>query len=345
MYKLESYIQNLNKLDHSQLCYLLENFDEDALQDINFKAREISKKIFNNKIFVRGIIEFSNYCKNDCFYCGIRKSNSNIKRYRFGLDEILMCATRGYELGIRSFVLQSGEDKYFCDDILCEIIAAIKQKYPDCAVVLSIGERSYESYQSLFDAGAERFLLRHEAINNNLYEKIHPNNLLLKNRINCLKNLKKIGYQTGCGMMIGVPYQTTSDIANDILFMKDFQPHMIGIGPFIPHKDTPFANFNQGNVNLTLFVLSILRILIPNSLIPATTALASSNKEGRISGILAGANVVMPNLTPAIHKKNYDLYNTKNSFDDSPEFIFGEFRNTLNKHNYDVIIDKGDWKA
>lgn len=266
---------------------------------------------YGNDVYIRGLIEFTNYCKNDCLYCGIRKSNCNANRYRLTKEQILDCCHAGYNLGFRTFVLQGGEDGYFTDERMVEIISAIKNDFPDCALTLSIGEKSKESYQRFFDAGADRYLLRHETANFEHYSKLHPANLTASNRQDCLKSLKDIGYQVGCGIMIGSPHQTVEHLAEDMLFMKDLNPQMIGIGPFIPHKDTPFANETAGTLELTLFMLGLIRLSLPKVLLPATTALGTIAENGREMGILAGANVVMPNLSPSDVRKDYSLYDNK----------------------------------
>ncbi len=258
----------------------------------------VRDEIYGKKVYIRGLIEFTNYCKNNCLYCGIRAGNAKAERYRLMPDEILSCADSGYELGYRTFVLQGGEDPYYTDEILTSIVRKIKEKYPDCAVTLSVGERPYESYKKLKEAGADRYLLRHETADCEHYKKLHPAELSAEHRQECLYVLKDIGYQVGCGIMVGSPYQETKHIVKDIRFMQDLQPHMIGIGPFIPHHDTPFAQEKQGSLKDTLKLLSLLRLLFPKVLLPATTALGTIHPLGREMGIKAGANVVMPNLSP-----------------------------------------------
>lgn len=307
------------------------------------KAREVSKRHFGNKIYTRGLIEFTNYCKNDCYYCGIRKSNKHCKRYRLSKKVILDCCNKGYELGFRTFVLQGGEDDFFNDKLICQIVSSIKELYPDCAITLSIGEKSYTSYLSYFNAGANRYLLRHETASPNHYKKLHPSYQSLENRKRCLYDLKNIGYQVGAGFMVGSPYQTLNDIVADLLFLKDLSPAMIGIGPFIPHQDTPFKNMPAGTLEDTLILISILRLMFPNVLLPATTALATIHPEGREKGILAGANVVMPNLSPADVRQNYSLYNNK--ICTGAEAV--EHRDALNlrmeRIGYRLVIERGDY--
>ena len=275
------------------------------------KAEEARNRFYGNEVFIRGLIELTNYCKNDCCYCGIRRGNKCAERYRLGKEQILSCCEAGYKAGFRTFVMQGGEDGHYTDAVLTDIIYAIKNKYPDCAVTLSLGERSKESYKALYDAGADRYLLRHETATKEHYEKLHPKELSFDNRINCLYNLKEIGFQTGCGFMVGSPYQTAENLANDLKFIKDFEPHMVGIGPFIPHKDTPFKDEPAGSMEDTLKLLSIVRLMLPKVLLPATTALGTIKKGGREMGILAGGNVIMPNLSPADVREKYMLYNNK----------------------------------
>lgn len=274
-------------------------------------AKRIREEHFGNQIYVRGLIEFTNYCKNDCYYCGIRRSNPNAERYRLTMEQILECTDTGYELGFRTFVLQGGEDGYYTDERLEEIIKAIKEKHPDCALTLSLGERSRKSYELFYQAGADRYLLRHETADANHYQRLHPEEMSYEHRMNCLRELKDIGYQVGCGFMVGSPGQTEETLAEDMLFIQEFQPHMVGIGPFVPHHETPFGREPGGTVEETLYLLSLIRILEPTVLLPATTALGTIDPRGREKGILAGANVVMPNLSPTNVRKKYELYDNK----------------------------------
>ncbi len=278
---------------------------------LRVEADKIRRKYYGNKVFVRGLIEISNICKNDCYYCGIRKSNKNVSRYRLTESEIYSCCENGYNLGMRTFVLQGGEDLYFSDIILCRIVNNIKNKYPDCAVTLSMGERSYQSYKNLKSAGADRYLLRHETADICHYRKLHPMDMSLENRKRCLYNLKSLGYQTGAGFMVGSPYQTVDNIVSDFQFLRELDPEMIGIGVFIPHHYTPFRNYPHGDIELNLKLLSIARIMFPEALIPATTALGTVSPDGRERGIKAGCNVVMPNLSPLKFRKSYELYDNK----------------------------------
>ena len=275
------------------------------------RAEETRKEFYGNEVFIRGLIELTNYCKNDCYYCGIRRGNKCAERYRLSKEQILNCCEAGYKAGFRTFVMQGGEDGHYTDAVLTDIIYDIKNKYPDCAVTLSLGERSKESYRALYGAGADRYLLRHETATKEHYEKLHPKELSFENRMECLYNLKEIGFQTGCGFMVGSPYQTVENIAADLKFIKDFKPHMVGIGPFIPHKDTPFKDEPAGSMEDTLKILSIVRLMLPKVLLPATTALGTVKNGGREMGILAGGNVIMPNLSPEDVREKYMLYNNK----------------------------------
>ncbi len=305
-------------------------------------ASQIRNRVFGNSIFIRGLIEFTNHCKNDCFYCGIRRSNQNAERYRLCPDEIMYCCRKGYSLGFRTFVLQGGEDLYFSDDDICTLIKQIKESFPDCAVTLSIGERAKESYEAFYSAGADRYLLRHETASENHYGKLHPKNLKLSNRILCLKNLKEIGFQVGCGMMVGSPYQTKSDLAEDMLFLQSFKPHMVGIGPFISHQDTPFKDEPNGSVMMTLILLALTRILLPNALIPATTALNTLDKHGREKGFFVGANVFMPNLSPKTVREKYLLYDNKTaSYIETAESL-EELKKHLEKIGFQIVVARGD---
>lgn len=274
-------------------------------------ADQLRQYYYGKKVYFRGLIEFSSYCKNDCYYCGLRCSNLQARRYRLSEAEILACCQNGYELGFRTFVLQSGEDRFYTDERLGAIVAEIKRRFPDCAVTLSCGERSYESYQQLFAAGADRYLLRHETADEAHYRKLHPAELSLKNRKQCLYNLKALGYQVGAGFMVESPFQTFNTLAEDLLFLRELNPQMVGIGPFVPHRETRFAGFPTPTSKRTLTMLSLIRIMLPKVLLPATTALGTVDPQGRELGLKAGANVVMPNLSPVEHRKDYSLYDNK----------------------------------
>lgn len=274
-------------------------------------ADRVRRQHYGTAVYLRGLIEFTNYCKNDCYYCGIRASNTAVKRYRLDEDTILSCCREGYTLGFRTFVLQGGEDPYFQDDFICSIVSRIRQAFPDCAITLSIGEKSYASYQAYFQAGANRYLLRHETANVAHYSKLHPPALSLRNRMRCLYDLKAIGYQVGAGFMVGSPYQTIDCLLDDIRFLQELQPDMIGIGPYLSHQDTPFHDQPNGSLSLTLRLLALLRLLFPHALLPATTALGTIHPNGRELGLKAGANVVMPNLSPTEIRSLYTLYDHK----------------------------------
>lgn len=306
-------------------------------------AREVRESVYGRKVYIRGLIEVSSYCKNNCYYCGIRCENHHADRYRLSDDAILKCCDTGYRAGFRTFVLQGGEDRYFNDDRLEKLIRTIKEHYPDTAVTLSLGERSRESYQRLYDAGADRYLLRHETANGAHYRKLHPENLSLEHRMDCLKDLKEIGYQVGCGMMVGSPHQTVDHLLEDLRFLQEFQPHMVGIGPFLPHKDTPFGDRAPGSAEMTLRLLAIIRLMLPHVLLPATTALATAEVDGRERGILAGANVVMPNLSPADVRTKYMLYDNKRSFGSEAAECLELLRTSMEKIGYEVVTDRGDY--
>ncbi len=343
---MKNIINKLNEnnfLEKEEFIELIKKRNYDNIKYISALAREKREKIFGKKIYMRGLIEFTNYCKNDCFYCGIRKSNINAKRYRLSEEDILECCKMGYKLGFRTFVLQGGEDFYYNDNILCHIIENIKKNYNDCAVTLSVGERSVESYKRLFDCGADRYLLRHETADREHYKKLHPESLSLENRKRCLFDLKEIGYQVGCGFMVGSPYQTIENIVEDLNFINEFRPHMIGIGPFISHRDTCFSKFPNGTVELTLFLISILRLMFERVLLPATTALGTLDPEGREKGILAGANVVMPNLSPISVRKKYSLYDNKICTGDETAEYNIKLKNKMKNIGYEIVEERGDY--
>ncbi len=323
---------------------LIEGYSPEIAEYAAIEAVKIRQKIYGDKVFVRGLIEISNICKNDCYYCGIRKSNRNCDRYRLSKEEILDCCKEGYELGFRTFVMQGGEDGYFSDEVLCEIVSAIRKEFPNCAITLSMGERSKDSYERLFRAGADRYLLRHETADKNHYENLHPSQMSYENRIQCLKDLKEIGYQTGCGFMVGTPGQTTECLAKDLKFIEEFQPDMCGIGPFIPHIDTKFKEEKAGSVELTCYLLSLIRLIHPPVLLPATTALGTLDDKGREKGILAGANVVMPNLSPLSVRKKYELYNNKTSTGQESAQGLEELKMSMKTISYEVVCDRGDVK-
>lgn len=298
--------------------------------------------IYGTTVFTRGLIEISNICKNDCIYCGIRRSNRNVKRYRLDPDTIVACAREGYELGFRTIVLQGGEDAYYTDDVLGSVVSRIKDSCPDTAVTLSMGERSRESYQRLYDAGANRYLLRHETADPGHYAQLHPAEMSWEHRMQCLRDLRSIGYQVGAGFMVGSPFQTTEHLVKEMRFVEDFKPDMCGIGPFIPHHDTPFAHEPAGTLELTLYLLSIIRLIHPHVLLPATTALGTIDPRGREKGMLAGANVVMPNLSPVGVRKQYELYDNKICTGEESAQCRGCLGMRMNLIGYDLAVDRGD---
>jgi biotin synthase len=332
------------RLEASEYQALLTTSDIETLTYLAQCAREVSQEHFENKIYIRGLIELSSYCKKDCYYCGIRRSNSNAKRYRLNEEEILACCNRGYALGFRTFVLQSGEDGYYTDEKLVPIVEKINKLYPDCAITLSLGERSEISYKRLYEAGATRYLLRHETANAVHYSQLHPSKDTLASRIECLLALKEIGYQVGTGMMIGSPYQTLTHLLEDLKFLSDFKPHMIGIGPYLSHKDTPFCQMPNGSLDLTLRLLSILRLMFPTILLPATTALGTLHPNGREKGILAGANVVMPNLSPVEVRRKYSLYDNKICTGEEAAESKDKLQKRMQEIGYTLVVDKGDYR-
>lgn len=335
-------LEQQHTLSFDEYAFLIRSRSEAAMAYISEKAQRIRQQSYGTDVYVRGLIEFSNICKNDCLYCGIRCSNTHCDRYRLTKEQIMECCQMGYALGFRTFVLQGGEDPYFTDEILCEIVHQIKQQYPDCAVTLSVGERSRTSYQRLFDAGADRYLLRHETADKLHYQKLHPARMSFDNRMRCLKDLQEIGYQVGCGFMVGSPDQTPETLAADLKFLEEFQPDMCGIGPFIPHKDTPFGTKPAGTLDETLWLLSIIRLMLPYVLLPATTALGTIHPQGREKGILAGANVVMPNLSPVSVRKKYELYDNKICTGDEAAECRQCLAGRMQSIGYELVTDRGD---
>ena len=339
----------LNKVKQSrnisleQLKLLLEINDDEGVRFMREEAVKVCQKTYGKQVFIRGLIEFTNFCKNDCYYCGIRRSNSQADRYRLTKEQMLDCCASGYELGFRTFVLQGGEDGYFTDDKICDLVSAIKEKYPDCAVTLSIGEKSKESYKRYFDAGADRYLLRHETADEAHYKKLHPEEMSLAHRKQCLWDLKEIGYQVGCGFMVGSPGQTVETLYEDLQFIRELQPHMVGIGPFISQKDTPFADKASGTMEQTLKLLAIIRLIQPHVLLPATTALGTIHPKGRELGILSGANVVMPNLSPVNVREKYKLYDNKICTGDEAAECRYCMENRMKSIGYEVVVSRGDY--
>lgn len=342
MKKLIDKLFEEKNLSDSELTTLLS--DRSEAEYLFEKARTRTAEIYGNKIFIRGLIEVSNYCKNDCYYCGIRKSNKNAERYRLSDEEILSACENGYNLGFRTFVLQGGEDSHFTDERLCRLIGEIKSRYPQVAVTLSLGERSDESYKLLREAGADRYLLRHETACEAHYNRLHPREMSYENRIRCLKTLKKLGFQTGCGFMVGSPWQRTENIISDIRFIKEFDPQMVGIGPFLSHKDTPFKDEKSGSPQLTVYLLAIIRLMCPSVLLPATTALGTADGNGRERGILAGANVIMPNLSPASAREKYTLYDNKLHTGTENAYELEKLKNQMAEIGYEIVCERGDYK-
>ncbi|MBQ7558710.1 MAG: [Synergistaceae bacterium] len=333
-----------HSLSNSEYERLIKERNDEAAKLLRRFAVETRQKIYGNDVYVRGLIEISNICRNDCYYCGIRRGNKNCERYRLSPEEIISCSDEGYELGFRTFVLQGGEDDFFTDEILGGIVQEIKARHPDCAVTLSMGERSFESYKYLKDCGADRYLLRHETADPEHYGKLHPSSMSYENRIKCLYNLRELGYQVGCGFMVGSPFQTEKNLAQDLKFIEEFKPDMCGIGPFITHKDTPFKNFPSGTVELTCYLLSIIRLIYPPVLLPATTALGTISPTGREQGIMSGANVVMPNLSPVSVRKKYELYDNKICTGEESAQCYECLSNRMKKIGCEIVISRGDVK-
>lgn len=332
-------------LKRDEFRALIASCDSQTLEYIRKESVRTAQERFGHGIFVRGLIEISSFCRNDCAYCGLRRSNRSAERYRLNHEQIIECCKEGYDAGLRTFVLQGGEDATLTDEWLEQIIYDIRHIYPDVAITLSLGERSYASYKRLYDAGATRYLLRHEAANEELYRKLHPQTMSHANRIACIENLTEIGYQTGMGMMIGVKGQSVDDLVDDLLLMERIRPQMIGIGPFIPHRNTPLGDYPAGSVELTLLMLSIVRLMHPSALIPSTTALATLSAEGRRMGILSGANVVMPNLTPPSERKKYAIYEDKASSGSEAVEGLKVLEQELNEIGYHIDYSRGDYKT
>lgn len=329
-------------LEKDELHHLIAFRNEESRRLLLDSALQARRQYFGNTIFIRGLIEISNICKNDCLYCGIRHSNHNAARYRLSHEDIMECCAEGYSLGFRTFVLQGGEDPSFTDDRLVRLISDIKSHYPDTALTLSLGEKSYNSYKLYRNAGADRYLLRHETANPGHYAKLHPSSMSHRNRMECLYNLKNLGYQTGIGFMVGSPFQTIDNIVEDLLFIADFKPAMVGIGPFIPHHETPFAKQKPGTAELTTYLLAIIRLLLPKVLLPATTALDTIANDGREKGILAGANVIMPNLSPANVRQKYMIYDNKLSSGAEAAEYLNVLKEDMNNIGFQIITDRGD---
>lgn len=330
-------------LDKEKLIFLIAGRNRDTELYARELARQVRERTYGNRVFIRGLIEFTNYCKNDCYYCGIRRSNKKAARYRLTKEDILDCCRQGYELGFRTFVLQGGEDGYFTAERLTELIREIKNGYPDCALTLSVGEKKEKEYRAFREAGADRYLLRHETADPDHYRILHPEPLSLENRKHCLFLLKKLGFQTGAGFMVGSPGQTPETLAEDFLFLKKLDPEMVGIGPFISHGDTPFREQPDGTMEDTLFYLALLRLMLPRVLLPATTALGTIHPSGREKGILSGANVVMPNLSPLSVRKKYMLYDGKISTGDEAAEGVKNLKKRMEAIGCQIVTDRGDY--
>ena len=311
MKRLVDKLRDEHRLTPDEYRALLIMRDAQVIDYLMDQARTVSQLHFGRGIYLRGLIELSNVCRNDCLYCGIRRSNCHVERYTLSHDQVLACCEQGYKIGFRTFVLQGGEWGEERSRWIADLIGDIKKGWPDCAVTLSLGEHPRETYALWRDAGADRYLLRHETHHPRLYSLLHPQRMSLAHRLQCLDWLKELGFQVGTGIMVGAPFQTLESIIEDIEYLVDFQPQMIGLGPFIPHHDTPFRRFPAGSVEMTAKLYAILRLAMPKALIPSTTAMATLAPDGRCRGILAGANVVMPNLSPTDTRKQYSLYDNK----------------------------------
>lgn len=332
-----------NDLRDDKLLWLIDNIDDEGKRYL-FALSEDTRRIhYGKSVYLRGLIEFTNYCKRECKYCGINVFNKNVKRYRLSKKEILDTCIKGSKLGFKTFVLQGGEDPYFTDEIICDIVTSIKKMIPDCAVTLSVGERSYDSYKTLKTAGVDRFLLRHETANEELYRWLHPYSYL-HSRVECLRNLKSLGYQTGAGFMVGLPWYKNEDYVKDLRFLKNLQPEMVGIGPYITHEDTSMKNYKSGDLETTLLMLALIRLLLPKVLLPATTALGSISPDGRRRGIELGANVIMPNLTPVVNRGNYSIYNNKKISGSESAEALQMIKDDINSYGYYCDMGRGDSK-
>ena len=355
-------LENNRDLTDEEFLSLITNDDPEVAAYLYEKAAAVRKKVYGKNVYIRGLIEFTNYCKNNCKYCGIRRDNKTLERYRLSENEILSCCDMGYELGFRTFVLQGGEDPYYTDDMIVSVIKEIKRRYPDTAVTLSIGEKNLsktrknselpstadnnhihiDSYKRFYDAGADRYLLRHETADKKHYELLHPEEMSFEHRIDCLRRLKEIGYQVGCGMMIGSPGQKPEHLVRDLRFIQELQPEMVGIGPFIPHHETEYADCPHGSVDLTLRMLSIIRLILPEVLLPATTALGTVDAFGREKGLQAGANVLMPNLSPSGVRDKYLLYDNKICTGEEAAECIRCLSRRVSDAGYRIVTDRGD---
>jgi len=341
MNNLIDQLYETSTLTSEELETLLEGLDDESRDYLHKKAHEKRLNTYGNKVFMRGLIEFTNYCKSNCAYCGIRRDNKKADRYRLDQDTILACTAEGYRLGYRTFVLQGGEDPFYKDEDIVALVRSIKDQHPDCAITLSIGEKSKESYRLFKEAGADRYLLRHETKTKALYESLHPG-MSYEARQQCLKDIKEVGFQVGAGFMVGLPGQTIKDYVNDLVYLKELQPHMVGIGPFIAQSDTPLAKESGGSLEMTCILLSIVRLLLPKVLLPATTALGSLDPKGRERGLKAGGNVVMPNLSPTNVRDKYLLYDGKICTGDEAAHCRGCIEGRINSAGFEVDMGRGD---
>ncbi len=346
--KMDSFMRLADKLERDrdlsddELASVLLCDDPHFSDDLSAKARTVRESIYGRDVYLRGLIEFTNYCRNNCYYCGIRAGNKNVERYRLNAEEIIACSDQGYDLGFRTFVLQGGEDPYFTEERIVSIVSTLKKRHPDCAVTLSVGEWERESYRKFYEAGADRYLLRHETADKDHYGTLHPANMSFDHRMQCLRDLRATGYQVGCGMMVGSPGQKVEHLVRDLRFLQEFRPEMVGIGPFIPHHDTIYADHQPGSVRMTLRLLSVIRLLLPEVLLPATTALGTLDPLGREKGITAGANVVMPNLSPVNVRGKYLLYDNKICTGDEAAECIRCMSSRVARTGYQVVQSRGD---
>lgn len=333
-----------HRLDASGYRALLASCDKGTFDLLRKNAAEVTARHFGRRVYIRGLIEVTNYCRNNCYYCGIRRDNRVVRRYRLTDDDILACCSGGHRLGFRTFVLQGGEDITFTDERLIPLVSRIHEQYPDCAITLSLGERTQESYKALYDAGATRYLLRHETASPDLYARLHPASMSWSKRIAAIEDLRQIGYQTGVGMMIGAPGQTIDHLVEDLLYIERIRPQMVGIGPFLSHSQTPLGGLPSGDLHTTLLMLSVIRLMLPTALMPATTALATLSPHAQLEGILSGANVIMPNLSPVGVRRNYEIYEQKAAFGSEAAEGLSLLARQLATIGYEICYDKGDFK-
>lgn len=322
---------------------ILSTSDIATVDNLFADACRLRDEVYGPKVFMRGLIEITNHCKNNCLYCGIRR-DMRCQRYRLSKEQILSCCRIGHGLGFRSFVMQGGEDAWFTDERMCDIVRSVKAEFPDCAVTLSLGERGYDSFARLREAGADRYLLRHETADAGHYAQLHPAEMRYEYRMQCLQDLRRLGYQVGCGFMVGSPGQTIDTLKKDLAFIEEFHPEMVGIGPFIPAAGTPFEHEPAGSVDLTLRLLAIIRVMNPHVLLPATTALGTLHPTGRERAIRAGANVVMPNLSPQDTRILYSIYNNKLATGSEAAETVADMRARMAAIGMEMPTERGDFK-